>query len=254
MGILNGPDHQICMFDTPGLIDAPKDALQAAITRSARQACNDGADALVFVVEPEMPDDSMLNILSNIARSGPPVIVAQNKADLPAQTGLREKVLDAYKTALKPAAAFNISARTGSGVPQLREAIIKLMPLSPALHDPDALSDRWERFFVCEIIREQLFAIYDQELPHASAVVIDTYRERPGRKDEVAATLYIERDGQKGIILGKNGRTLRELTKQAQTELEKFLGRKVELTIWVKVRKNWRKDPQALKEFGYLPS
>ena len=114
------------------------------------------------------------------------------------------------------------------------------------------MSDRWERFFAEEIVREQVFDLYHDEIPHATAVVVETFREQQGKPDEVNVTLYVERDGQKGILIGKGGKDLHRLTERAQANLENFLGRKVRLEIWIKVRSNWRKDENALKEFGYL--
>ena len=113
------------------------------------------------------------------------------------------------------------------------------------------LSDRWERFFAAEAIREQIFSLYHQEVPHAAAVVIDQFHEEEGRPDAIKATLYVERDSQKPIILGRKGETLRLLVQKSKESIELFLGRRVELDIWVKVRPDWRKNPQALKEFGY---
>ena len=154
---------------------------------------------------------------------------------------------------MEPAAALKVSALKGDGVAELLEAVRSRLPAAEGpFYEPGQLSDRWERFFTAEIVRERVFELYAEEIPHATAVVIEQFRDGPGGS-VIAALLYVERDGQKGILIGKNGRALRELVDKSRSALREFLGRPVELEVWVKVRKDWRKDPRSLKEFGYLP-
>ena len=152
---------------------------------------------------------------------------------------------------LNPQKVFRISALKGQGVEELKAEILSCLPESAPFYDKGQLSDRWERFFATEIVREQVFDLYHDEIPHAVAVVVETFRENQGQPDDVFATLFVERDGQKGIIIGKGGKDLHRLTERSQAMLEAFLGRKVNLELWIKVRKDWRKDPRSLKEFGY---
>ena len=136
---------------------------------------------------------------------------------------------------------------------QARKAeILARLPENPPFYEKGHMSDRWERFFAEEIVREQVFELYHDEIPHATAVMVDAFREQQGHPDEVFVTLYVERDGQKGILIGKGGKDLHRLTERAQAGLENFLGRPVRLEVWIKVRKDWRKDERSLQEFGYL--
>ncbi|MDD5628534.1 MAG: KH domain-containing protein, partial [Elusimicrobia bacterium] len=164
-----------------------------------------------------------------------------------------ERALQAYAAAVKPAASFKLSALKGQGVEELLRKIVELLPESPPFYEPGQFTDRYERFFAAELVREAVFELYGEEIPHATAVVIERFREVPGAPDQIDALLYVERDTQKGIIIGKGGQALRRLRDQALQGIVDFLGRPAELELWVKVRKNWRKDPRALKEFGYLP-
>jgi len=252
MGIYDGENCQICFLDTPGLLPHPRDPLQDALRRSLRAAARDDADVLVFLVEPGIPGDEDLNAFAALSRPDIPAILALNKTDLPAKPAIVDETLKAYSEALKPQAVVRVSALKGQGVPELLREILSRMPESPPFYDRGRLSDRWERFFAAELIREQVFALYGEELPHASAVVIEDFKEKQSGPDRVSAILYVERDGQKGIIIGKKGRALRELVEKSQRAMEDFLGRRVDLDVWIKVRKNWRKDPNSLKEFGYI--
>lgn len=254
LGILEGPGYQACLLDTPGVIPDPRDPLQGAILKTARQSALEDPDVLVLLVEPQKPSPADLTELSGLARRSPHVILALNKADLPAPAGKHDDILAAYAEIVKPAVTLKISGLKGQGVDELKKEIVARLPESPEpLYEPGQLSDRYERFFAAEIIREQVFNRYTDEIPHATAVTIEQFREHQGRPDTINATLYVERDGQKGIIIGEKGRALHDLVARSKTQLEEFLGREVELDVWIKVRKNWRKDPQALKEFGYIP-
>lgn len=253
LGLLNGPGYQVCLLDTPGLIEEPRDCLQTALVRAGLSAARESPDLLLLVVEPAPPRESDLREFSSLGRLGPPLILALNKADLPAGPGGHEAVLSAYGQALKPAAALSLSALKGQGLAALLQEILRRLPESPPFYETDQLSDRWERFFAAELIREQVFALYAEEIPHAVAVVLEQFRETEGEPDLVRATLYVERDGQKGILIGRKGSALRRLLARSREALENFLGRPVDLDLWIKVRENWRKDPRALKEFGYLP-
>ncbi len=250
LGILNGPGHQICFLDTPGLLEKISDPLQQTLVRAARQAARQDADALILLVEPEIPDARTLEELAPLVKSGPPIILAVNKADR-AKPAAVEAALTAWKAALTPAVALGISALKGTDVPRLLQEILNILPEGPAYYEAGRLSDRWERFFAAELVREQVFELFDDEIPHCVAVQIDSFSEKSGRDDQVEATLYAEREQQKAILIGKNGSAIRALQARAQSSLKDFLSRPVKLTLRVKVRKNWRRDPGALKEFGY---
>ncbi|MBI5246072.1 MAG: GTPase Era [Elusimicrobia bacterium] len=250
LGILEGEDFQACFLDTPGLIDAPSDQLQKALRNETTRALRDDSDLIVYMVDaveanPEKVGETHL-------RSGTPVLLVINKCDRDVAETKLAAIEKAYSAALNPEKIFRISALKNQGVEELKTEILSRLPESEAFYDKGQMSDRWERFFAAEIVREQVFDLYHDEIPHAVAVVVETFREHPGKQpDEVFATLYVERDGQKGIIIGKGGKDLHRLTERSQAMLEAFLGRQVQLELWIKVRKDWRKDPKSLAEFGY---
>jgi GTPase len=251
LGILDGEGYQACLLDTPGFMPDPRDPLQGALRDTARQTAHDEPDVVVLLVEPGKPSAQDLEDFKKLSKGRAPVILAVNKADLPL-AGKADEALAAYSAAIKHHAALKISALKGQGIEELRREIISRLPESPEpLYEPGHLSDRYERFFAGEIVREQVFERYTDEIPHATAVVVEQFREQQGFPDLVNVTLYVERDGQKGILIGERGRALNDLRARAKAHLEEFLGRPVELEIWIKVRKNWRKDPKSLKEFGY---
>lgn len=253
LGILNGPDYQVCFVDTPGYLETPKDALQRTLRRQAKIAAREEPDLIVLLVGPEPPAPRDLEDLYHLSRGEAPILLALNKIDLPVLAERRAAALAAWQEKLKPAAVFELSAKTGKGVDALIAAVVERLPESPPLYDKDQLSDRWERFFAAELIREKVFDLYEEEIPHAVAVVVELYKEREGQPDEIHATLFVERDGQKGILIGKNGEMMRKLRAAAQNGIESLTGRPAKLELWVKVRANWRKDPKALREFGYFP-
>jgi GTP-binding protein Era len=249
LGILHGEGFQACFLDTPGLIDQPSDPLQKALRAQSTSAVRDDADLVVYMVD--VADCDPTKVESTPMREGTPILLVLNKCDRVASEEKLAAIEAAYTTALKPEKTFRISALKGDGVEALKAEIIAKLPESPAFYEKGHLSDRWERFFASEIVREQVFDLYHEEIPHATAVVVETFRENQGKPDEVYANLYVERDGQKGILIGKAGKDLKRLTDRSQAALENFLGRPVHLEIWIKVCKDWCKDPRSLKEFGY---
>lgn len=249
MGILEGEDFQACFLDTPGLIDAPSDHLQKSLRVESTRAIRDDADLVVYMVDAVEANPEKIG--DTFVRPGTPVLLVINKCDRDVAETRLAALEKAYAAVLNPEKIFRVSALKNQGVEELKAAIIARLPESEAFYDKGQLSDRWERFFATEIVREQVFDLYHDEIPHAVAVVVETFRENQGRPDDVFATLYVERDGQKGIIIGKGGKDLNRLTERSQAMLEAFLGREVTLELWVKVRKDWRKDPRSLKEFGY---
>lgn len=250
LGFLNGEDHQVVFVDTPGWLEAAKDRLQDALRRAAAGAARDEADVLLWVSE-GAPGGDEAGAVRALARPGKKLVLALNKADQP---GAKDR-LTAAEAALKDAAPWDtvirISALQGAGVDELVRRLISMLPEGPAFYPKDQITDRWERFFAAEIVREQVFEQFGEEVPHATAVVLERYEEAPGRPDLIQATLVVERDGQKAILIGKGGRALGRLREAAQKAIAAFIGRPVMLELWVKVRKDWRKDPQAVREFGY---
>ncbi|MBI5243636.1 MAG: GTPase Era [Elusimicrobia bacterium] len=247
VGILNGEGHQVCFLDTPGWLEKAQDGLQRMLIRMTRSAARDDADAVVLVVDPGASEG--LEVFRPLAAWDKPLLLAVNKIDSASPQSVQKAL--SVCAALKAAASFAVSALKGTGVPQLLEAVIALLPESPAYYPADRLSDRWERFFASEMIREAIFELYRAEIPHACAVEIEEFNEIPGRSDLIRALIYVEKQSQKGILLGAKGAALRRLSEESLLRIERFLGRKAELDLWVKVRPNWRKDVSSLKEFGY---
>lgn len=252
LGILDGEKFQMCLVDTPGLLAKPGDELQKALRHTAKKAAHEDADVVLLLVEPEKPDPETIQELSGLCRGGAPVVLALNKIDVEERKKFHEDVLKAYTEALKPAAVVRVSALKKQGLDELKKELLARLPNQHPYYEQGHLSDRYERFFAAELIREKIFELFHEEIPHATAVLIEQYREKEGRPDQVMATLFVERDGQKGILIGKNGEMLEKLRSRSQAAIESFVGRQVDLELWIKVRHNWRKDPAALKEFGYL--
>ncbi|MDE2293656.1 MAG: GTPase Era [Elusimicrobia bacterium] len=251
LGILNTQDEQAVFVDTPGWLTKTSDKLQESLKRESQRAAREDCDLALLVADPFPPSPEDTAALAKLAPRGVRLWFVLNKVDLASAPEKLEPALAAWTEALKPERTFQVSALKGAGVGGLKDAVLKALPESPAYYDKDQLSDRWDRFFATEIIREQIFALYSAEVPHACAVVIEDYKETP-RRDLVHALIHVERDSQKGILIGKQGDALRELTERSQAALESFTGRKAHLELWVKVWKDWRKDERALKEFGYL--
>lgn len=251
LGILEGEGFQACFLDTPGLIDKPSDRLQKSLRVEACRAIREDADIVVYMVDAAEADPTAVG--GSPLKAGVPCLLVLNKCDRQVAAGRIDALEAAYAAVLHPDKVLRISALKGAGVEELKTEILSRLPEGPPFYDKGQLSDRWERFFASEIVREQVFELYHDEIPHATAVVVETFREhaKKNEPDEVFATLYVERDGQKGIIIGKGGKDLHRLTDHSRAALENFLGRPVTLELWVKVRKDWRKDPKSLEEFGY---
>ena len=248
LGIRNGPGYQACFLDTPGMLDAARDGLQQALIKTVKIANREDADVVVLLVEPIPPSPEALAALGRLAGGPRPVLLTINKADLSTPEKLRE-VARAYEEAFHPAEIHVVSALQGHGVGALLSSIVKRLPESPAYYPADVASDRWDRFFVSEIIRERIFELYHEEVPHACAVSIEEYAEGP--PDRIQAVVFVEREPQKGILIGAKGAAIRKLTEESLTAIKKYLGRAAVLDLRVKVRSNWRRDPKALQEFGY---
>ncbi|MDX6769181.1 MAG: GTPase Era [Elusimicrobiota bacterium] len=252
LGIMEDERFQACLLDTPGLIDNPEDPLQKSLRVETTRALREDADAVLFVVDAAAADPASASWDAPPVTPGVPVILVLNKCDLAVGEEKLVELERAYAGALKATRTIRASALKGQGVDEIRSAVVSTLPVGEPFYEKGQLSDRWERFFASEIIRGEVFHHYSDEIPHATAVLVEVFREKKGKPDEIFATLFVERDGQKGIILGKGGKDIQKVRERAVKELESFLGRRVELELWVKVRKNWRKDPRSLMEFGYL--
>jgi GTP-binding protein Era len=251
-GIVNAPGGQFVIVDTPGLHAADK-AINRGLLAEARRGIA-GADAILAVSDPSAPrhpaEETLLRELCRETRL--PAVLALNKSDLLAPAML-EQVLARERATGAWAAVLGISARTGRGVPALVEAVLATLPVGAPAHSDEALSDQPEREFFAEMIREQIFHVLHQELPYSVAAVIDEVAEQPDpHRYRIRATLYVERDSQKGILIGAGGSGLRQIGERARRAIEELTGAPVFLGLWVKVRRNWTRDERALREFGFV--
>ncbi|MCH4824486.1 GTPase Era [Gramella lutea] len=247
LGIVNGEDFQVILSDTPGIIK-PAYELQASMMDFVKSAFED-ADVLIYIVEigeKALKDEAFFN---KIANSEVPVLLLLNKIDRSNQEQLEEQVT--YWTEKVPTAEIHpISALEGFNVSEVFNRIIELLPESPAFYPKDTLTDKPERFFVNEIIREKILMHYKKEIPYSVEIETSEFFE----EEEIIrmrSVIMVERETQKGIIIGHKGSALKRVGVEARKDLEKFFGKQVHLELYVKVNKNWRSDSKQLRRFGY---
>lgn len=249
MGIVNGDDFQIVYSDTPGILK-PNYKLQESMMKFVTGALKD-ADIILYVTDTvEKSDEASDAIVKSIAQRDTPVIVVINKIDLTTPQRL-EQLVDEWKNRLPKAEIVPASALNNFNIGGLFDLIVKELPEGEPFYPKDSLTDKTMRFFASEIIREKIFLNYQKEIPYSVEISIDEYKEE-ATIDRIAATIYVARDSQKGIIIGHKGEMLKKVGTSARIELEKFLGKKVFLQLYVKVNDNWRDSDRQLKKFGYV--
>ena len=248
VGIVMEGTSQIVLVDIPGIFQ-PRRRLDRAMVASAWQGAND-ADAIALIVDAERPDNGeTLAIADRLKAEGRKAILVLNKIDAVA----REKLLpiaQRYNEGGIFTETFMISALNGDGVDDLRRALAAGLPAGPYLFPPDQLTDLPQRLLAAEITREQVFLQLHEEVPYSTAVETESWTERPYGSVRIDQAIYVQRDGQKAIVLGKGGARIKALGQAARKELEAFLGRKVHLFLFVKVRENWIDDPERFSEWG----
>jgi GTP-binding protein Era len=247
MGMLNGDDFQIVFSDTPGIIDKPGYKLHAAMMSYVESALED-ADIFLYVTEVN-GDTLHEEILAKMQKSKSKIIVILNKIDLSNQEVLEERV-DFWKGQLPNAEILPISALHNFNVDTLQKRLVELLPESPAFYPKDELTDKTMRFFVSEIIREKILLNYKKEIPYSTEVVVEEYKETDDRID-IRATIYVIRETQKMIIIGKGGQAIKRLGIDSRKDIEAFVDKHIYLDITVKVSKDWRENEKQLKKFGY---
>jgi GTP-binding protein Era len=236
-------------MDTPGVLEA-KGPLNQGLVAAALSALG-AADVVVWLVEHRLPDPRDRVLLPHLQQLSQPLLVAINKIDLVSKPKLLP-LMEAYHRLFPQAPVIPVSAILGDGLPELEAEIIKLLPTAPPIYAEDQITERTERFLVAELIRERLLHHLGEEMPYAVAVDIEEFDESR-RPDLVTirAVIFVERQSQKGIVIGKKGHLLKTVGQEARLEMEALLGCRVFLELWVKVWKNWRKDPRALRLLGY---
>lgn len=249
MGIVNEPDYQIVFSDTPGVLK-PNYKMQEMMLQFSESALAD-ADVLLYVTDVVEDPEKNIDFLGKVAKMQIPVILLINKIDESDQKKLGDLV-EKWHGLLPQAEILPISAKNKFGTDMLMKRIKELLPESPAYFDKEQLTDKPARFFVSEIIREKILRYYDKEIPYSVEVAVERFKE-DDKHIHINALIYVERDTQKGIIIGHQGQALKKVSTEARKSLEKFFGKRVYLETFVKVDKDWRNNQHELDNFGYNP-
>ncbi|MFN5628297.1 MAG: GTPase Era [Bacteroidota bacterium] len=247
LGILNGENYQMVFSDTPGII-IPAYKLHQSMMKVVNEALID-ADIILLVIDATNDTPLPENALEKIKNAKVPVYVLINKIDLLDEKAL-EDIVARNKREFPNSDIIPISAKTGFGAKLLLDLLLKNLPENPPYFDQNDLTDRTTRFFVSEIIRGNILKYYDKEIPYSVEVVVESYEELPNI-DKINCNIIVSRDSQKGIIIGNQGKAIKQLGIKSRREIEGFLGKKIFLGLFVKVDKDWRENPRALKNFGY---
>ena len=254
MGIVNGDDFQMVYSDTPGVLQ-PNYKLQEQMLEFSRSALID-ADVLLYVTDVQDNPDKNADFLDKVKRIKAKVFLIINKIDLTTQETL-EQLVEYWHRVLPEATVFPISAQQHFGTDQLFNAIREALPECPPFFPTDQLTDKSSRFFVDEMIREKILLNYDKEIPYSVEVEVETFHDEepdeqhPEGMIRIGAVIFVERDSQKGIIIGKGGKALKRVGTQARREIEAFFGKPVFLQLFVKVDKDWRSSQTRLRHYGY---
>ena len=249
MGIVNGDDYQIVFSDTPGVLK-PKFKLQESMLEYSTGALVD-ADVLLYVTDVIETPTKNQEFLDKVAREKIPILLVINKIDLLQGNDDLMRLIDQWKQWLPQAEVFPTSATENFNVDNLMARIVELLPESPPYFGKDALTDRSARFFVTEIIREKILLTYDKEVPYATQVIVEKYDESDNAI-HIMAVIYVERDSQKGIVIGHRGAKLKLVGTEARKDIEKFFDKRVFLELFVKVERDWRNQENKLRAFGYI--
>lgn len=247
MGIYNTDDMQIVFSDTPGVLK-PAYKLQESMLNFSTSALTD-ADVLLYVTDVVETPDKHGDFIGKVAQMNVPVLLLINKIDLIDQEKL-VKIVEEWAALLPQAEIIPISAQAKFNVDYVLKRVQALLPDSPPYFDKDQWTDKPARFFVAEIIREKILLYYDKEIPYSVEVVVEQFKESK-QNIHINAVIYVERDSQKGIIIGKQGRALKKVATEARQSLEKFFGKSIFLELFVKVDKDWRNSDKELRNFGY---
>ncbi len=249
MGIVNTDDYQIVFSDTPGVL-APKYKLQESMLQFSEGALTD-ADTLLYVTDVIEDPTKNSDFLQKVAKEKNPVLLVINKIDLLKNQAELESIVARWQELLPNAEIFPTSAKEHFNVNNLMTRIVELLPVSPPYFGKDALTDKPARFFVTEIIREKILLNYDKEVPYSTEVLVEKFDEKD-TSIHIMAVIYVERDSQKGILIGRQGSMLKKIGMQARRDIETFFGKRVFLEMYVKVEANWRNRENKLRSFGYI--
>lgn len=249
MGIVNTPEYQIVFSDTPGVL-APKYKLQESMLSFSEGALVD-ADVLLYVTDVVEDQSKNAEFLAKVAKESIPVILVINKIDLVKEQSQLEQLTEKWQFLLPKAEIYPVSAKENFNVGNLMARVVELLPVSPPFFGKDALTDKPARFFVTEIIREKILKLYDKEIPYSVEVIVEKFDEKDNAI-HIMAVIYVERDSQKGIIIGHKGAMIKKVGIEARKDVETFFGKRVFLELFVKVEPDWRNRENKLKSFGYI--
>ena len=249
LGVVNGKDYQIVLEDTPGLYKA-NSLLSSRMQKCATDAVKD-VDVVLFLIDAHdgVKEEDVFN-LKKYADGRTPLILVLTKTDIMPKDRIPLAV-DAFRDCENVDKIVSVSARRGKNVKKLIEEIVKLLPEGEPIYGEDVVSDRSERYMIAEIMREKVLLKFDKEIPHGIAIVVNTFEKQKNGVYEVNLDIVCEKPNHKAILIGKGGQAIKEVSSFARESMEKFLGSKVFLTTYVKVKEGWRDDPSRLKEFGY---
>uniref|UniRef100_A0A2P2L1H5 GTP-binding protein era n=1 Tax=Rhizophora mucronata TaxID=61149 RepID=A0A2P2L1H5_RHIMU len=252
LGICSGPDYQMILYDTPGVIERKMHKLDSMMMKNVRSASINADCVLVIVDACKVPKkiDEVLEEGLRSLNGKPPILLVLNKKDL-IKPGEIAKKLEWYEKFTDVDEVIPVSAKYGHGVEDVKEWILSKIPFGPAYYPKDIVSEHPERFFVAEIVREKIFMQFRNEVPYACQVNVTSYKTRPNAKDFIQVEIVVEKNSQKIIIIGREGKALKLLATASRLDIEDFLQKKVYLEIEVKVRENWRQDDGLLKHYGY---
>ncbi len=247
MGIVNTDDMQIVFSDTPGVLK-PNYKLQESMLDFSKSALTD-ADVLLYVTDVIEKSDKNQDFIDKVNLLDIPVLLLINKIDLTTQENL-EKVVAEWHALIPKAEILPISAKAKFNIQPLMKRIKELIPDSPPFFEKDQLTDKPARFFVSEIIREKILLYYDKEIPYSVEVLVESFKEEQ-KTIHISSVIYVERESQKGIIIGREGKALKKVSTEARKELERFFNKSIYLDVFVKVDKDWRNSDKELRNFGY---
>ncbi len=251
LAISEGENYQIVFVDTPGFLHAEY-KLQQIMLNSLNQAVSEDADLVIFVYDSTVPVSKHLPLINKLKDLYCPILLVINKIDLVEDKDELERIKNILVEQLPVKQAFYVCAKGGAGVKELENAVLNYIPFSPPYFPKGQLTDRWERFYIAEFVREQIFLLYSQEIPYSTFVEVEKFTEDLGDKNFIRAVIHVERESQKPIIIGKGGSAIAELRKKAQARIVDFLKQKYRLELNVVVSPGWRNNTRMLKQFGYM--
>ncbi len=251
LAIDEGENYQTVYVDTPGFL-VPKYKLQQTMADSVDRAVREEADVVLFMLDATADYAHNAKLVEKLKKLFCPIFLVLNKIDLVKDATVLRALETCAKQDLPIKQVFCISAARGEGVAALKQAVAAALPVSPAYFPPGQWTDRWERFYAAEFIREQIFLLYEQEIPYSTYVEIEQFTENLGPKNFIRARIHVERESQKPIIIGKGGSMIAKLRERSQKRIEEFLGKKYRVELNVVVSPDWRNNTKLLEQFGYI--